>query len=202
MSNAPLIIGLTGLRQVGKSSIADHLVDNHGFRRLHPFEGGKVATRAWLEYLGADADTAWRMTETDLKETPSDLLPNCQTPRFFMEQFGHFMGVGLGPDWTIGRSLQRAKKEDTGNGRFVIESVVYEVEPVREEGGLIIKIEASRAKVTGLKTDIAVAAIVPDSTFVNEGFPKSDVGERFDAHLLGMGIPLPALDDDHDFAMG
>ena len=202
MSNTPIIIGLTGLRQVGKSSIANHLVDNHGFRRLHPFEGGKVATRAWLEYLGADAEAAWRMTEGDLKETPSDLLPHNQTPRYFMEQFGHFMGVGLGPDWTIGRSLKLAKKDDAGSGRFIIESVVYEVEPVREEGGVIIKIAADRAKVTGLKTDIAVAQIVPDGTFMNEGFPKEELGARFDAFLAGMGISLPVLEEDHDFALG
>ncbi len=42
-----------------------YLVDA-GFVRAHPFAGGKVASAAWFEYLGASPDEAQRMVNGDL----------------------------------------------------------------------------------------------------------------------------------------
>ena len=93
-----IILGLAGLRRAGKSTAADHLVAAHGFVRLHPFDGGKAAARGYYMHIGIDEDTAWRMTDGDLKDTPCELLPGNATSRDFLEPFGKFMGVSMGRD--------------------------------------------------------------------------------------------------------
>lgn len=72
MSN---IIALFGRRQVGKSHIANHLVDTHGYVRLHPFNPGKAGLREVYKAGGANDLEALRMTDTDLKDLPSRFLP-------------------------------------------------------------------------------------------------------------------------------
>lgn len=163
-----IIIGLAGLRRVGKSTACDHLVQHHGFVRLHPFDGGKAATRAYLTHIGISSDYAWRMTDGDLKDTPCDRLPGNATPRSFMEPFGKFMGVEMGPEWTIGMELRRLAEQ--GHERIVAESVVYEDEVVRSLGGSIWKLTKSdRLPVEGLKTDAYTMAMQSDLTILNDG---------------------------------
>lgn len=99
------IIALFGRRQVGKSHIADHLVAQHGFVRLHPFNPGKAGLRAVYRAVGATEDQARRMTDTDLKDVPSGVLPkrDLSTPnrlldaKFFAETFatGYLEYVGI-----------------------------------------------------------------------------------------------------------
>lgn len=171
MSN--IIIGLKGDRQVGKSHIAQHLVDNHGFKRVHPFDGGKAATRAYFMHLGTDEETAWRMTDGDLKDKPSPFLPvitdpahvipgrfemgDRYPPRFFMEKFGRCMGVEMGPGFTIGMEIERHLRDGSeGEQRLVVESIVYEAPQMREYGGQIIEVRRDKPdadKVVGLETD-------------------------------------------------
>ncbi|WP_375264138.1 hypothetical protein [Palleronia sp.] len=197
----PIIIGLTGFRQVGKSSVADHLVENHGFQRLHPFEGGKVACRAYFSHIGATEDEARRMTDGDLKDKPSSYLPDEQTPRYFMERFGYFMGVELGPEWTLGRELDRVKNSGQG-GRYVVESIVYEVDALRNAGGAVVRINREGVGISGLKTDAAVREIVPDADFDNSGQCKTDMAERFDEMLRSIGIDLRVEEPDFEMALG
>lgn len=101
----PTIIALFGRRQVGKSHIADHLVDTHGFVRLHPFNPGKAGLRAVYEAVGTTADQARRMTDTDLKDVPVGFMPKkdlstpnkMQNPTFFAETFaqGYLEYLGI-----------------------------------------------------------------------------------------------------------
>lgn len=177
-----VIIALTGKRQVGKSTISDHLVAHHGFQRLHPFNGGKAACRAYFQHLGADEQLAWRMTDGDLKDTPSPLLPVITDPahgepgthydaRYFMETFGQFLGVQIGSDWTAGAEL-KLMRERNGDAplRIVAESVVYEELALRREEAFFIEVRAVgavKATPKGLMTDEASAKIVPDLILEN-----------------------------------
>lgn len=183
------IIGLAGRRGVGKSEIAKHMIKAQGFMTVHPFSAGKAAVRGYLTFLGADEDTAWRMTEGNLKDTPSGLLPlrddesglhyDC---RHFMERFGSFMGVDMGSDWTLGAALRKFGS-DNPNARIVVESIVYEAEVLRSLGGLIIRIDGPENGVVGVKTDEATSLIIPDAIFYN---PRTDLEEtmtRFDEAL-------------------
>lgn len=141
------------------------------------------------------------MTDGDLKDLPSPYLPEEQTPRYFMERFGHFMGVGLGPDWTLGRELERLKNLGA-TGRYVVESIVYEVDALRSAGGAVVRINREGVGISGLKTDAAVRDIVPDADFDNSGSCKSDMAERFDEMLRSIGIDLRAEEPDLEMALG
>lgn len=176
--NAKVIIGLTGKRQVGKTTIARHLVREHGFFSVHPFNGGKIATRAYFVHLGATEEEAFRMTDGDLKETPSLILPKTNgqhaTPRYFMEEFGRFLGVQMGYGWTIGAELGRAI--ENGHERLIVESIAYEGDVLRAYGGKIIKVDGIQREkqvVDARNTDEAVAKIVPDF-IVNNIFDSNE----------------------------
>jgi hypothetical protein len=164
----PKLVGLTGARNVGKSSVADLLVERHGFHRAHVFDGGKAATAAFFaRYVGASR--AKRMVFGDLKDTPCPKLPNGASPRFFMEKFGHFMGAGLGFDWTLGMELDRALREAAGRP-IVFESVVYEAPLFQARGGFILRvIRPGHQGPAGVETDRVQAAIAEDGLLANIG---------------------------------
>lgn len=165
----PPVIGLTGKRHVGKSTAADHLVEAYGFARAHPFEGGKVAAAAYFEHLGAQADIARRMAYGDLRDQPSPFLPGQALPRSFLEEFGHFMGVTLGHDWTLGAEMSIAWRREPGRP-LIVESIIYEAPAIRAVGGKIVRIvRPDHDGPTGVKSDEAVAGLAVDATIVNDG---------------------------------
>lgn len=161
------LIGLTGRRGVGKSTVALILMDC-GFVRAHSFGPGKAAAEAYFRHLGADPEVAYRMANVDLKDTPSPLLPGHATPRLFMEQLGKFMGSTLGPEWTLGSELTKVEREYPNNG-IVVESVVYEASVIRARGGSIYRVVRNVDGPAGLNTDEAQAAIEVDGVIENNG---------------------------------
>jgi len=165
----PPVIGLTGLRGVGKSTAANYLFVEYDFARLHSFAGGKAAAAAYFEHLGASPGDALRMVDGDLRDVPSPLLPGDATPRHFLERFGRFMGVDMGPDWTLGAEIARAWRREPSRP-LVVESVVYEAPVIRAVGGLVVRIERpGHGGPVGVCTDAAQAALDVDATIVNDG---------------------------------
>ena len=165
----PILLGLTGGRNVGKSSIADVLVERHGFFRAHVFDGGKAAGFSFLSrYVGPRK--ARRMVWGDLKDRPCPELPGGVAPRFFFEKLGRFMGVdGLGVEWTLGLELSRAKREADGRP-IVFESVVYEAPFFQGAGGFLARVvRPGHQGPVGIETDAAQARIRADGQIVNGG---------------------------------
>lgn len=208
----PFILGLAGFRQVGKTTLANHLVDEFGFIDIHPFNGGKVATRAYFMHIGASEEEAWRMTDGDLKDAPSPYLPNVTAeqagpkvgvegdhhkPRFFMEHFGKMMGTTLGPDWTIGKEIELALTYGD-HDRLIVSSLVYEDAFIREFGAKIWRLNIEgRTPAPGLKTDEYTQKMIVDLDLNNDGpIEELFVKARENLHLLGIEkepTPNPSL---------
>lgn len=196
-----IMIGLTGGRHVGKSSLASHVVERHGFARMHPFDGGKVASEAWFRHLGADAGTAHDMVHGKLKDRPSPLLPvgpdgQHAMPRLFYEKFGAFLGRTLGPDWTLGTEIRRLAV--LGHDRIISESIVFEAEAFRAMGGKIIRIDRPGAGVIGIETDPVVRTIAPDFVFENSCSDVTRAREAFEEFLFEAGLIPESPDADPD----
>ena len=165
------ILGLTGERHVGKSSIVKHLNAYYGFKTAHSFNPGKVMFAAYLKHKRVPDDIAYEMIHGKLKDTPSPYLPNNATPRFFMEKFGYFMGVELGPEYTLGVELDLLSSMESAT-KVVLDSVVYEVPLVRKNNGIIIRIERpddANSHIDAPQTSAFQKNIVPDITIVNDG---------------------------------
>lgn len=177
-----LIIGLSGLRGVGKTRVADILVERHGFERIHPFSGGKAAAVAYFKHIGIDEEEAWQMVNGDLKDKPHPLLPENRAPRYFLERFGRFMGEGMGPDWTIGQEIRRTLKRNP-DASIIAESIVYEVDVIRGMGGVIVEVAREGSSIVGIETDKKTALIRPDLRFENNGNSLAALGDDVDRLL-------------------
>lgn len=163
-----MIIGLTGKRGVGKSTIAD-VLEEDGFIRSHAFEGGKAATFGYFVHIGMPIDVADEAVYGRLRDEPNEYLPNNSTPRYFMEKFGHFMGVTLGSDWTLGTEIDRIQRNYPSKN-IVIESVVYEAPLLRSRGGRIIRVtRPDHEGIMGMMTDAAQSEIDADFELINDG---------------------------------
>lgn len=160
-----ILIGLTGRRGVGKSTIARLLMERHGFVVIHPLAGGKAMARLYFERCGASPVEAERMVDGDLKDRPSPFLPGGASPRFFLERFGRFMGDRLGPDWTLGIEVDRALRVSE---RVVVESVVYEADFLRARRGFIVGVSRPGVSITGIESDSVVDRIMPDARIIND----------------------------------
>lgn len=163
-----MIIGLTGKRGVGKSELAKLFVER-GFTRVHAFGGGKEMAMTYFRRCGASESTAWEMANGTLKDLASEFLPGNQTPRFFMEKLGKFMGTTMGYDWTLGVEIDRVLRENP-RANIIVESVVYEAPLLRRLNGLIVRVVRPDFEgPAGCETDAAEAVIEADLTLFNRG---------------------------------
>lgn len=157
----PVMIGLTGKRNVGKSTAAD-IFEAHGFSRVHAFDAGKEAAETYFAYVTNDGERAERMVWGDLKDVPCADLPGGVAPRYFLERFGKFMGVDMGVDWTLAMEIAAARRDAPG-APIVIESVVYEADWFRRQGGMIVRLERPGfVGPEGIESDEAQAVIAAD----------------------------------------
>lgn len=155
----PLMIGLTGKRNVGKSTVACLLEDEFGFERVHAFEAGKVAAAAWFDAMRLDGQ---EMVYGDLKDVPCQALPGGVAPRFLLEKLGQFFGVQLGLEWTLAMEIATARKR-APRAPIVVESVVYEAPWFKAQGGLVVRLERpGHDGPAGVESDAVQAAVAAD----------------------------------------
>lgn len=163
-TDQPLMIGITGRRNVGKSTVAEILSKEYGFVRTHAFEGGKKAAMAFFKHVTGSPAMAWEMVHGSLKDKPSAFLPGNQSPRYYLESTGQHAGVTLGIEWTLGLEIARTKRMEPGVP-IVVESVVYEADWFKGQGGLILRLERPGFESpAGHKSDAAQAQIEADHT--------------------------------------
>lgn len=162
----PIMIGLTGLRTAGKTTVAKLLEEELGFVRIHAFGAGREAARAYFCAITGDHSLAEEMVYGSLKDTPSSHLPDEVTPRYFLERLGQFMGVDLGVDWTLGMEIAMAQRVFPGRP-IIVESLVYEADWFKRRGGVVWRIERpGHVGPTGCESDAVQAAVAADVTIV------------------------------------
>ncbi len=117
MSGPPRVIALCGLAGSGKSTIADHLVADHGYTRVKFAETLKNMLRA----LGLTD----RHIEGDLKEQPCSLLGG-QTPRRAMITLGTEWGRELiWQDLWVNNWRERAQAVLDAGGKVVVDDMRF-----------------------------------------------------------------------------
>jgi len=159
----PTMIGLTGLRNVGKSTVAALLEKEYAFTRVHAFDSGKDAAVAYFHAIGCDEPE--EMVYGDLKDVPSEFLPGEVAPRYFLEKFGHFMGHTMGVAWTLEREILKARRAKPGR-LIVVESLVYEADWFKAQGGLVVRLERpGHVGPVGCESDAVQARVAADVTF-------------------------------------
>lgn len=203
-----IIIGLMGKRRKGKSRIADHLVHQNGFTLMHPFNPGKSFLRGYYVSRGATESEALRMTNADLKDHPSPYLPKDpqtgqhNTSRWLMEEVGKWMGIDMGPEWTIGAEIDyhmRLIDRDEGS-RFVMESIVYEAPVVRSRKGVtLVEVWAEKPtpgynEIAEQMTDRFIKTISPDLSFCNKMDGLENLARDWDTCMIDHGIDYGQMD--------
>jgi hypothetical protein len=135
-----IVLGLKGLIGSGKTTVARHLIENHGFVRGRFAGALKDMLRAYLRYRRCDEATIERMIDGDLKEQPTPWLGG-KSPRHAMEGLGGLWGRDhMGSDFWIGTETDvlymGAPK------RVVFEDVRHanEGEAIDRMGGWVIEI--------------------------------------------------------------
>lgn len=83
----PRLIAIHGLKESGKSTTADRLVDAHGFVRVKMAEALKNMVRVLLRAAGYDDEFIERCVEGDLKSHPIEVLGG-KTTRYVMQTLG------------------------------------------------------------------------------------------------------------------
>lgn len=160
-----LRIAFTGRRNVGKSTAVHHL-EKQGFVQIHAFTAGKMASVVVFDHILEQTKytgKGYRMCFGDLKDVPCPALPGGVAPRKFLEDFGKFMGVGLGVEWTLKAEVERAERIYGKDVNLAVDSMIYESDYWRDIGGLIVRLE--RPEFEGqpvVESDVAQAAVKHD----------------------------------------
>ena len=136
-----LVLALTGSAGSGKSTVADHLVLRHGFRRLRFGDPLKTMLGALIASQGQPPDYVKRCLEGDLKTRPVRELAG-RTPRHALHALANGWGRdALGPDLWV-QCWRGTVEPMLLAGPVVAEdcSRFEEVDTVRAMGGLVWRI--------------------------------------------------------------
>ncbi len=136
-----LVLALTGSSGSGKSTVADHLVLRHGFRRLRFGDPLKTMLGALIASQGQPPDYVKRCLEGDLKTRPVRELAG-RTPRHALQSLANGWGRdAIGPDLWV-QCWRGTVEPMLRAGPVVAEdcSRFEEVDTVRAMGGLVWRI--------------------------------------------------------------
>jgi hypothetical protein len=167
----PILIALTSPAMgSGKSTVAEHLVKQHGFILLKFAGPLKAMARSLLAELGDDGMTIERRVEGDFKEVPIPAL-QC-TARQLLQRLGtefgrHQLHENVWADVTRDRAAQYLR-----HGRsVVIDDLRYlnELAAVRWAGGIPIRVTRPGAAVTSSHSSEGELNGEPMTTLANDG---------------------------------
>lgn len=139
-----MIIALAGPAGSGKSEVARHLEQEHGFTRIRFAGPLKAMLRAFLASTGMPPDEVERAIEGDLKQVPLPALGGA-TPRHAMQTLGTEWGRDMiHPDlWASAWMAGTRAALKAGALGVVVEDCRFpnEAAAVRALGGLIVRLD-------------------------------------------------------------
>ena len=165
-----MVVGFCGLAGSGKTTLAEHLVQHHGFIRL-PFAGPLKAMAAAFGLTPAEMSG-------HMKEEPCEALCG-KTPRQFMQMLGTEFGRELlGLDLWVNawrRAVARHLEEALVDGaplRIVCDDVRFanEAAAIRKLGGRVALLQRSGAgSKSGFSHPSEALDFIPDKSVGNDG---------------------------------
>ncbi len=166
------VIALCGFMGSGKSEVARHLVERHGFV-LMKFAGPlKQMLRALLREAGCDEVRIDRMIDGDLKEVPCEALCG-QTPRWAMQSLGTEWGRGcIGTHLWVGAAMSRIM---ASRQPVVVDDCRFlnEARAIRAAGGVVWRIDRGLASSAAHASESGQSELPLDATIMNTGSLES-----------------------------
>ena len=133
-----MLIGLIGNKRVGKSTFADYIVDNKGFKTIAFADPIKEGVKIMF-------DLTEEQVNGDLKEVVDKRWG--LTPRQFLQTVGTDLCRNtFGQDVWIKRMKMEIEKKMSEKSDIIVSDIRFpnEAEAVKEMGGILIKIENPR----------------------------------------------------------
>lgn len=156
-----MLIGLTGYKQVGKSTIAEILRDEHHFLRISFADPLKKMLQAiGLTYADLYGDK---------KETPNDLLLG-KTPREAMQTLGTEWGRDMMGEMLWVKLWERGAVPYLEAGiSVVVDDLRFPCESkrIKELGGIVVRVERNSPQDNGHRSESSVADVYPDYVIQN-----------------------------------
>jgi len=137
-----LLLGINGYAGSGKSELADHLIAEHGFKRVKFATPFKAALRGMWLSMGISNEEIDRMEDGDLKDLPHPMLGGT-TPRDWQIHYGEGTRERFGQNVWVDIAVRTIlNMKDAGVDRIVVDDVRKEIEgsAVQAIGGYVASI--------------------------------------------------------------
>lgn len=178
------LIGLTGYKGSGKTTVARYLEDRHGYTRL-PFA---AVIKDMLRAMGLSEE----QVNGDLKETPSELLCG-KTPRFAMQTLGTEWGRDtIGKDLWLNMWSARAAPVH----KVVVDDIRFlsEAQRVIGDGGIVVRVNRPDTVGDGHSSETELDRIFPHYEVYNHN-EKEVLFRRVDTVLLTHKVRMRQCND-------
>lgn len=136
MTNQGKLVALAGPKFCGKTSVAKHLIEKHGFVKF----SFAAPLRAMLKVLGV---TDEEMADPVLKESPCAAL-NGKTPRYVLQQIGtEFIRDKIGENILVNLAKKSLEAAKAAGHNVVLDDCRYDNEANiwRAAGGTVIELK-------------------------------------------------------------
>lgn len=203
-----MLLGLTGVAHSGKSTVADYLSREYGFKQYYFSEGVKLALYRMNPlisynirqgYYGQNISQYLKEMVDDLGWDESKKVPMV---RELLQRMGTEAGRDIhGEDVWVNRTFDQMfkdcewewKHQDGINTRHAVSDIVIpdvrfdnEASRIKNHGGVIIKVDRELEPVNGHSSESGVNSTLIDVTFRNIG-NFDEVGKGIDGLLEYIG---------------
>ena len=152
----PRIIGLSGAAGAGKDTVADHLIEAYGYKKISFAAPIKRAIEAMFDV----GDEIWAR---DVKEEPQENLLGF-SPRHLAQTLGTEWGRTQAPNFWVDLALMHASHILADGGRVVISDVRFNNEAmfIQKMGGAVVGIIRPSVENKSVRQHISEAGVDED----------------------------------------